>query len=142
MKNKPLTLKKPARLKGMTLTELLVVLAILGVLLLMAFPVLKPLFSKTHSLEAKTNLKHLSELQKIHYLESTRYASEFYPLGFEQAKLVSEPEGTAHYEISIVQAGNDDFLARASAITDFDGDGVLNVWEIDKSGVPKEVVPD
>ena len=47
--------------KGMTLTELLVVLAILGVLLLLAFPVLRPLFAKTHALEAKTNLKHLSE---------------------------------------------------------------------------------
>ncbi|MEL6252621.1 MAG: prepilin-type N-terminal cleavage/methylation domain-containing protein [Bacteroidota bacterium] len=133
---------KKHRLKGMTLTELLVVLAILGVLLLMAFPVLKPLFSKTHSLEAKTNLKHLAELQKIHFLEATRYANEFYALGFEQAKLVSEPEGTAHYEITILTAGNDNFLARASSITDFDGDGTLNVWEVDKSGIPKEVVPD
>lgn len=142
MKISPKTRKSSIKLKGMTLTELLVVLAILGVLLLMAFPVLKPLFSKTHSLEAKTNLKHLSELQKIHHLESTKYAAEFYPLGFEQARLVSEPEGTAHYEISIVQASHDDFLARASAITDFDGDGILNVWEVDKSGVPKEIIPD
>ena len=40
-------------LKAMTLTELLVVLAILGVLLLLSFPVLKPLFSKRMRLRLK-----------------------------------------------------------------------------------------
>ena len=51
---------------AMTLTELLVVMAILGILLLLALPVLKPLFSRTHAIEAKTQLKHLAELQKIY----------------------------------------------------------------------------
>ena len=84
------------KLKGLTLSELLTVLAIIGILLLLAFPVLKPLFSKTHALEARTNLKHLSELQKVYYLEHARFATEFMPLGFEQAKLVSQDGGTAH----------------------------------------------
>lgn len=136
------TTKKAHKLKGMTLTELLVVLAILGVLLLIAFPVVKPLFSKTYALEAKTNLKHLSELQKVHYLEHMSYADEFYSVGFEPAPLVSEPDGTAHYQIEILKAGRDDFFARATAITDFDQDGSFNVWEIDKRGIPREVVPD
>ena len=130
------------KLKAMTLTELLVVLAILGVLLLLSFPVLKPLFSKTHAVEARTNLKHLAELQKIHYLEHTSYSDGFYPLGFEQAVLVSQENGTAHYQIEILKADREDFLARATAITDFDGDGSFNVWEVDKHGIPREVIPD
>lgn len=129
------------KLKGMTLTELLVVLAILGVLLLLAFPVLKPLFSKTHAIEAKTNLKHLAELQKVYHLEHYRFAPEVEAVGFEQVKLISE-NGTAHYQIELVRVDQQDFLARATSITDFDGDGVMNVWEIDRGAIPREVQPD
>ncbi|MCI4668089.1 MAG: type IV pilin protein [Bacteroidia bacterium] len=130
------------RLKGMTLTELLVVLAILGVLLLLAFPVLKPLFSVTHSLEAQTNLKHLATLQETHFLRTTKYSEQFSSLGFEQAKLISQENGTAHYQIDIVTISGDNFLARATSVTDFDGDGIFNVWEIDKNKIPKEITPD
>ena len=135
-------MKTPLRLKGMTLTELLVVLAILGILLLLAFPVLKPIFVKTYSMEAKTNLKHLADLQDIHFMEKISYSDRFQTIGFEQAKLVTEENGTAHYQIEILQADRNNFLARATAITDFDGDGTFNVWEVDKNGLPKEVVPD
>ncbi|MEO0470838.1 MAG: prepilin-type N-terminal cleavage/methylation domain-containing protein [Bacteroidota bacterium] len=135
-------MKTNFRLKGMTLTELLVVLAILGILLLLAFPVLKPIFSKTYSMEAKTNLKHLAQLQEIHFLEKISYADQFQPIGYEHARLVNQENGTAHYQIEIIRAGRDDFLARATAITDFDGDGTFNVWEVDKSGIPKEIQPD
>jgi len=130
------------KLKGMTLTELLIVMAILGILLLLAFPVIQPIFSKTHALEAKTNLKHLAELQKVYYLEYTKYSDQFQEVGFEQAQLVSEESGTAHYQIEIVQASRENFIARATSITDFDGDGTFNIWEIDKSGIPKEVEQD
>lgn len=135
-------MKQTMRLKGMTLTELLVVLAILGVLLLLSFPVLQPLLGITHELEAKTNLKHLSELQKVYHMEYTRFTDQFQELGFEQGKLVNEENGTAHYQIEIVQASLEDFSARATSITDFDGDGTFNVWEINKAGIPREVTPD
>lgn len=131
-----------AKLKGMTLTELLVVLAILGILLLLAFPVLKPLFTKTYQMEAKTNLKHLAQLQKVYHMENIRYSDQFGDLGFEQASLVSQENGTAHYQVEIVKANQNEFVARATAITDFDGDGTFNVWEIDKGGKPREIIPD
>lgn len=134
--------EKITRLKGMTLTELLVVLAILGVLILLAFPVLKPIFVKTYSLEARTNLKHLANLQEQFYMERFSYAADFSQIGFQQAKLISQENGTAHYQIEVVRASREAFLARATAITDFDGDGILNVWEIDKEGIPREVTPD
>ena len=132
------------KLKGMTLTELLVVLAILGILLLLAFPVLKPLFTKAHAMEAQTNLKHLARLQETYFLQHTRYTDRFIDLGFEQAALkTSEGEsGTANYRIEIIEVNPADFRARATAITDFDGDGSYNVWEINKSGIPQEVTPD
>lgn len=135
-------MKNAMKLKGMTLTELLVVLAILGVLLLLSFPVLKPLFSKTHSLEAKTNLRHLAQLQQIHYMEHASFSDTFYAVGFEPGKLINEENGIAHYQIEILRADRENFQARATSITDFDGDGKFNVWEVDKSGIPKEIFPD
>lgn len=130
------------KVKGMTLTELLVVLAILGILLLMAFPVLKPLFTKTYSLEARTNLKHLASLQETYYLERMAFAENFQAVGFEQPRLVTQESGTAHYQFEIIRANRQDYLARATAVTDFDGDGTFNIWEVDKNGLPHEITPD
>ena len=129
------------KVKGLALTELLIVLAILGVLLLLAFPVITPIFAKTHAMEAKTNLKHLSELQKVYFLEHMTYTDELSHLP-EQPRLVTQEDGTAHFQIELLQVSREDYLARATAITDFDGDGVFNVWEVTKSGIPKEVVAD
>lgn len=127
---------------GMTLTELLVVLAILGILLLLAFPVLKPIISRTYAMEARTNLRHLAELQEDHYMTNLNYGTDFQSVGFEQARLANEENGNAHYRIEIIRADRENFTARATAITDFDGDGRFNVWEIDKEGNPREIIPD
>ncbi|MEZ4824842.1 MAG: type IV pilin protein [Bacteroidia bacterium] len=119
---------------GMTLTELLVVLAILGILLLLAFPVLRPVISRTYAMEARTNLRHLAELEENHYMVNMTYSPELPQVGFEQAALVTSKNGKAHYRIEIISAGRENFRARATAVTDFDGDGNYNVWEIDEVG--------
>lgn len=135
-------MNKKGKLKGMTLTELLIVLAILGILMLLAFPVLMPIFQKTRSTEAKLNLSHLATLQKAYFLEHAKYGSDFQAIGFEQEALVTEENGKAHYKVEVLSASHSDFLARATAVTDFDGDGQFNVWEIDKNGISKEIVED
>lgn len=129
------------RLKAMTLTELLVVLAILGILVLMAYPVVMPLFQKARSTEAKIQLKHLCTLQKTYFLEHARYGKELKAVGYQQAPL-DKDGGTAHYRIEVVSADNGDFLGRAVAETDFDGDGQMNIWEVDENCQPREVVED
>ncbi len=129
------------RLKAMTLTELLVVLAILGILVLMAFPVVMPLFQKARSTEAKIQLKHLCTLEKTYYLENARYSKELKAIGFQQAAL-SDNGGTAHYRIEVVEASSSSFLGRAIAETDFDGDGQMNIWEVTQTCQPKEIVED
>lgn len=140
---KPLVSLFAKRVKAFTLSELLVVLVIIGILILMAFPVLMPLISRTRSVEAKQALKHLHSLQKTYFYEHAKYSSDLEEVGFEQEKLVTESEdGKANYLIEIVEATQNSFLVRATAVVDFDGDGEFNVWEMDTSGSLTEVVKD
>lgn len=126
-----------------TLTEVLIVLVIIGILVLLALPNLMPLISKAKSTEAKIQLEHLYTLQKTHFYEKSKFSSDPEVLGFIQGKLVTEGEnGQANYRIEIVEAGTTTFVARATAVVDFDGDGTFNVWEIDQDKNLKEVVTD
>jgi type IV pilus assembly protein PilE len=132
-----------AKIDAFTLTELLVVLVIMGILVLMAFPVLMPLISRTRSMEAKQALKHLHSLQKTYFYEHSKYSSDLVDIGFEQEKLVTEGEdGKANYKVEIVESSQNTFLSKATAVVDFDGDGEFNVWEMDQSGNLVEVVKD
>jgi type IV pilus assembly protein PilE len=103
MKNQILSKKLPA----FTLTELLVVLVIIGILVLLALPKLLPVVNKAKS------------------------SSSLEDIGFEQEKLTTEG-GTANYRIEIIEASTTGFKARATAVVDFNGNGKFNVWEIDQ----------
>lgn len=131
------------KVKSFTLTELLVVLVIIGILVLMALPVLMPLISRTRSVEAKQGLKHLYTLQKTHFYEFSKYSTDLEKIGFEQEKLVTAgDDGKANYEFEIVTADARGFTARATAVVDFDGDGEFNIWEVDEKNNLTEVVKD
>ena len=129
------------KLKAFTLAELLVVLIIIGILVLVALPNLMPLISKAKSTEAQLQLEHVYTLEKSYFYLHSKYSTDFKEISFEHAKLTSQG-GNANYQIEVIEATNNSFKARATAITDFDGDGVFNVWEVDQEKNIKEVTPD
>jgi len=129
------------KIAAFNLQELLVVLVIIGILLLLALPNLMPLISKTKSLEAQTQLKHIYNLEKQYFFMYSKYSNDFNTIDFEAPKTVQQ-NGNANYAYEIIESSNSGFKARATAITDFDGDGVFNVWEIDQNQVPIEIVKD
>lgn len=129
------------KLSAFTLNEMLMVLAIIGILLLIALPQFMPLISKTKAQEAKIQLKHIANLQEQHRYINSKYSGEFNELDFEAPKTVLE-NGTANYRYEIIATSVSSFKARAEAVVDFDGDGVFNVWEIDENGSPKEIIKD
>lgn len=131
------------KVKAYTLTEILVVLVIIGILVLLALPNLLPLITKAKTTEAKIQLEHLTTLEKSFFYERSKYSTDLTEIGFIQEKLTTDgKDGKANYKITIVSATNTGFLARATAVADFDGDGVFNVWEIDQDKNLKEVTPD
>lgn len=137
MKNSILKKKIPA----LNLQETLIVLAIIGILLLLALPNLMPLISKAKSVEAQTQLKAIYNAQTTHRYMHSKFTMDFNELDFEAPRTVKE-NGTANYRYEITNASDATFKARAEAITDFDGDGILNVWEIDENGNPKQIIKD
>lgn len=131
------------KLPAFTLTEVLIVLVIVGILVLLALPNLMPLISRAKSTEAKLQLEHLYTLEKTQFYEKSKYSTDLAGLGFVQEKLVTEGEnGQANYKIEIVSASPTAFLARATAVVDFDADGTFNIWEIDHEKNLREVTPD
>ena len=127
--------------KGMTLIELLLVLALIGILLSMAVPKLMPLIGRTKSVEAQMQLKHVLSLEKNYFYINSKYTTNLDDIGFEQSKLVTQ-DGKANYKIEIVEANNKSFVAKAISVTDFDQDGQLNVWQVNAEEEIKEITKD
>lgn len=131
------------KVRAYTLTEILVVLVIIGILVLLALPNLLPLITRAKSTEAKVQLEHIYTLEKNHFFERSNYTADLAAIGFIHEKLSTDgPDGRANYRIEIVKADPAAFIARATAVTDFNGNGTYNVWEIDQDKNLKEVVAD
>jgi len=139
--NEKMKLMNLKKVNAFTLNEMLMVMAIIGILLLLALPTFMPLIAKTKAQEAKIQLKYLSNLQSQYRYINSKYSMDFNELDFE-VPLTNDKGGTANYVYEIIEASKVSFKARAEAIEDFDGDGVFNVWEIDENGSPKEIIKD
>ena len=129
------------RIPSFSLTELLIAMAIIGILILIALPNLMPLISDAKSTEAKMQLKHVQTLQQRYFYVHSKYSADLQTIGFEQEKLTTEG-GNANYVIEIVDASASSFKARATAVVDFDQDGTFNVWEINNEQKLEETVKD
>jgi type IV pilus assembly protein PilE len=78
-------------------------------------------------------------LEKSHFYRYSKYTGDLEELGFEQEQTV-EDGGQAVYRIEIIEASNSSFVARATSVSDLDGDGAFNTWEINDKKMLKEVV--
>ena len=134
-------LKSIQKLNAFTLTELMVVLVIIGILMLVALPIFDDLFGEAYAIEAQNQLKYVQTRQQSYYQKNFKYGENLKEIGFTSPKTVRE-NGDARYTYEISKADNNSFIARATAIADFDNDGNVNVWEINSSGELKEIIAD
>lgn len=129
------------KVDAFSLAELLIVLAIMGILIMLVVPNQAGVASRTKSLEAQQELKMVHNLEYAYFLQFSKYSDDLNTINYIPHKTVLAG-GTANYEISIVEATPTGFKAKAEAVQDFNGDGNKNQWEIDQDGILKEVKPD
>ncbi|TRW97016.1 type IV pilin protein [Flavobacterium gawalongense] len=129
---------KKASVKAYSLTEILIVLCIIGILLLMVLPNQTSVIAQAKAIEAQAMLNQIYGLEKSYFYRHSKYSSNLEELGFEQELTVDEG-GQAVYKIEIIEASNDSFSARATAASDLDSDGSFNTWEIDNKQMLNEV---
>lgn len=140
-RNKGMNTEKRGYVDAFSLAEILIVLAIMGILIMLVVPNQAGVASRSKSLEAQQELKMVQHLQHAYHLQFSKYSMDLQQLNYIPHKLVTAG-GTANYQISIIEASPEGFKAKAEAVVDFNGDGKKNVWEIDQEGVLVEVQPD
>jgi type IV pilus assembly protein PilE len=100
------------RNRGFTLIELMVVLAIVGVLASLALPSFQSQIRKARRIDAQTSLQRIQ-------LEQVRWRShhDTYALNLNDLGLTSS-SGQAYFQLNISEATSDGFIAMASALGD------------------------
>ena len=129
------------REEGFSLTELLIVLVIIGILVMIAIPIYQNVTTKAKATEAKLMLGQVETLQKAYFMEYDRYSDELVAIGFEQHRLITDG-GKARYVVAIENADAKAFTATATSVIDFDKDGIFNVWEVNEEGIVRQRVTD
>ena len=108
--------------KGFTLIELMIVVAIIGILAAIAIPNFMSYQCKAKQSEAKSNLGTIRTTQEAYLAEYDVYGADLEDIGY------SGPKGNARYSYTITAVNNaTNFTAQASA--DLDGDGKNDIWE-------------
>jgi type IV pilus assembly protein PilE len=126
---------------GFTLTELLVVIVIIGILVGLAVPRYLNTTTRAKATEAKLMLKEAYSLQKAYYLENDVYANTLGAIGFEQEPLKTEG-GNARYRIELATVSDTGFVITATSVVDFNRNGTFNVWSINQRNELKQEVAD
>lgn len=124
-----------------SLMEILFVLVIIGVLISIVTPNSANMVSRAKAIEAQGELKMVHNLQYAYFLQYSKYSNDLAQINYVPHKLVNAG-GTANYLISVIEASNTGFKARAESIIDFNGDGKMNIWEIDQNGQLIEIQKD
>lgn len=131
--------KSKQLLKAQTFTELLLVICVISIIIYLALPDQTSTVGSAKSLEAKNMLNMIYGLEKSHFYRTGRYSTDLDEIGFEQSTLTADG-GLAVFKISIIEASNNSFTARAESTQDLDDDGIFNTWEINQKRILKEII--
>ncbi|MCT4581133.1 MAG: type II secretion system GspH family protein [Flavobacteriales bacterium] len=129
------------KVSGLSLLEVLTVLIIIGLTSLVVVRNLSPTVNNVRKKEAQFQLKLIHTFQQTYFMEFTKYSGDLEEIGYAQ-RLLSTEGGDANYKIELVDASINGFKARATAVVDFNQNGVMDVWEIDQSGKVVNTVKD
>ena len=139
------------RQAGFSLTELMIVVAIIGILATIAIPSFMSYQAKTKQVEAKNSLVAIHTGEVAYFAENNGYVDDFNAIGFGltgstqryyyelgKASIGTLPPGCTASALDKVSPST--FVA--VAIGNIDGDSTCDVWTIDQDKVLKNVTND
>ena len=119
--------------KGFTLIELMIVVAIIGILAAIAIPNFLRYQAKSKQSEAKANLGAIFTSEVSYKSEKDNYAT--------RANLDWAPTGNTRYSYSVTSATATLFTAQATC-SSIDNDATIDTWTIDQARVLTNTVND
>ncbi len=137
--------------RGFSLTELMIVVAIIGILAVIAIPNFMRYQAKAKQTEAKNNLVAIHTGEIAYFAEYNGYVDDFNAIGFS----VTGTSQRYYYELGKASSGTlppgctastldnvtpNEFLA--VAIANIDGDPTCDVWTIDDQKTLTNVIND
>ncbi len=125
MKKNSFPIPAPLPATGFSLLEVMIVVAIIGILVTLAYPRLQQYLVSSRQTEAKTNLMAIYTAQKIYHASNRAYATALNQLGVEIA------EGADAMYAYAIQADENGFTATATG--NIDDDATEDTWTIDQA---------
>ncbi|MGN7612948.1 type IV pilin protein [Magnetococcales bacterium HHB-1] len=129
---------KRAHLLGFTLIELMIVVAIIGILATIAYPSYTAYIDRTRRTDAQTALLGFAHAMERHYTANNTYegaATDDADTGSPSIYATQAPvdSTTKYYNLTIEEASNSGFLLRATPI-DTESGSIAGFLELDHTG--------
>jgi type IV pilus assembly protein PilE len=98
--------------QGFTVTELMITIAIIGILASVVFPSYRDHLRKSRRSDARITLENLAAAQELYYFHHNKYAGKFSDIRLVAESIMSLPSDHGHYSITLA---GDDFSWSLSA---------------------------